>query len=133
MANGSRMIVEENGPQLEVFLQGIVMETEEGTKKFLQDSNKFMKQALIRHMKRSDYEGKGHVHMQDDIKTSVRKDRDGEMYASVRGGKKTGTLWHLVNDGTWGHHGSHFIDKALADYDSERDAIADAALRKLGE
>lgn len=40
-----------------------------------------------------------HVHMADDVLSSVKKDARGNKYVSVRGGKDTGYKWHIVNDG----------------------------------
>lgn len=72
-------------------------------------------------------------HMADDVKITKRKDEFGERTVRVQGGKKTGTLWHLVNDGTYRSNATHFMDKALQEAEPEIQAIIDAGLSKVGD
>lgn len=59
----------------------------------------------------------------DDVKLSIRTDKNGNKVARVHGGKSTGTLWHIVNDGTYRSKALHFLDKATADLDKEIDKM----------
>lgn len=46
----------------------------------------------------------------------------------VGGGKETGTLWHIVNDGTYRTNATHFMDTVV----NRIDAVAEAAWQKAG-
>lgn len=82
---------------------------------------------------------KPYIHMKNDVKTSVRKDKNGNLYVSVRGGKKTGYKWHMVSDGHLARDGSTFVPgnnfMAKAVRASERDVnkLIDEMLRKVTE
>lgn len=119
------IVIKEDADKLGVFLNGIIFETEEVARKTLREAAALTKDAVIRHLPRSNNDKEGHVHMQDDVHASVRKSKDGGLYASVKGGKKTGTLWHLVNDGTYHSRATHFMDKAMAEVGPEIEAILD--------
>ena len=72
-------------------------------------------------------------HMQDDVEFTIKTSSKGERYVSVRGGKKTGKLWHLVNDGHVAEDGTvvagkHFIESAIAQSDKEIEGIIDSFL-----
>ena len=82
-----------------------------------------------------DKEGKSaHTHMADDVVIKTGKDKYGYRYAKVGGGKRTGTLWHIVNDGTYKNRATHFMDNAISQSESEVQAIIDKELRRaLGD
>ena len=72
-------------------------------------------------------------HMQDDVQFAIKTSNKGERYVSIRGGKKTGKLWHLVNDGHVAEDGTvvsgnHFIDRALSQSEKEIESIVDSFL-----
>lgn len=71
-----------------------------------------------------------YVHMADDVKTSVKDDKEGNVYAIIRGGKTTGYKWHLVNNGTSSpdRTATHFIEKALKDTEEEMDSYINEAI-----
>lgn len=71
-----------------------------------------------------------YVHMADDVKTSIKDDKAGNVYAVVRGGKMTGYKWHLVNNGTSSpdRTATHFIEKALKETAEEIDSYIDEAI-----
>lgn len=62
------------------------------------------------------------VHMYQDVK-KVKSKKYG--YISIGGGKKTATLYHLVNDGTYRTFPTHFMDSVINDLDSKIDTIWD--------
>lgn len=72
-----------------------------------------------------------HVHMADDVVIKTGKDKYGFRYAKVGGGKKTGTLWHIVNDGTYKNKATHFMDNVLSESSAEIEMILDQELRKV--
>lgn len=73
-------------------------------------------------------------HMQDDVEYAIKTSSRGERYVSIRGGKKTGKLWHLVNDGHVAEDGTvvsgkHFIEAAMTQSDKEIENIIDSFLK----
>lgn len=84
-----------------------------------------------RHLGRSNDNRDGHIHMADDVQVSrILNDRGGEKAIRVGGGKRTGTLWHLVESGTKRnkYNGRWFMTKALIDTEDERMRIVDEEL-----
>lgn len=73
------------------------------------------------------------IHMADDVVIKTGKDKYGYRYAKVGGGKKTGTLWHIVNDGTYKNKATHFMDNVISETSSEVDGIIDQELRRTIE
>ena len=70
-------------------------------------------------------------HMCDDVVIVTKKDDYGETIVKVQGGKQTGTLWHVVNDGTYRSKATHFMDDALSDVEKELESIVDTELKKV--
>lgn len=70
------------------------------------------------------------VHMHQDVK-KVKSKKYG--YVSVGGGKKTATLWHIVNDGTYRSKAHHFMERVINKIDAEADRIFDEKGKKLGD
>lgn len=88
--------------------------------------------------KPSNYDGsRPYLHAKDEVLASVRKNKNGDLYVSVRGGKKTGYKWNLISNGhiardgrTW-VPGNNFIEKALAKAQAEIENVIDEMLRKV--
>lgn len=59
-------------------------------------------------------------HMHQDV---VMRRRKKDNVIQVSGGRQTGTLWHIVNDGTYRTHATHFIDFSLNKLDREVDNL----------
>ena len=54
----------------------------------------------------SNYDGsRPYEHARDDVTADVRKDKNGMLYASIRGGKMTGYKWNKINDGHFARDG----------------------------
>lgn len=86
----------------------------------------------------SNYDGsRSYVHTKDEVLSSVRKSKNGGLYVSIRGGKKTGYKWNLISNGHIGRDGrtwvpgNHFIEKALAKAQAEIDNAINDMLRKV--
>lgn len=86
----------------------------------------------------SNYDGsKPYVHIISDITYSVRKDAYGNLYVSVRGGKKTGFKWHFLNDGAFARDGktwipgTNFMEKALKKAEGEISSALNEMARKV--
>lgn len=71
-----------------------------------------------------------HAHLADDVVIKTGKDKYGYRYAKVGGGKKTGTLWHIVNDGTYKNKATHFMDETIKESETEIQQIIDDELRR---
>ena len=76
------------------------------------------------------------VHMADDVEYKLKSSRAMGRYVSVGGGKSTGTLWHLVNDGHAAEDGTYvpgtfFIEKSLSKSDEEINSIIDSFLEDI--
>ena len=69
------------------------------------------------------------IHMAEDVIISRSKDKFGNKVVKICGGKQTGTLWHIVNDGTYRSKATHFMDKTINDTNSNVESIID---QKLG-
>ena len=82
-------------------------------------------EAQLRRLKRTNVDRKGRPALADDVTISNRKDGWGNRVANIKGGKKTGTLWHLVNDGNLYSRPTFFIDAALNNLDKSIDGIWD--------
>lgn len=105
--------------------------------RFLRDSNV---EERAKEISPSNYDGsKPYVHMKDDVKTKLKKDKLGNRYVSVRGGKFTGYKWHMLDqghiarDGVTFVPGNNFIGCALAASESDMDRIIDEMLKKVVE
>lgn len=73
------------------------------------------------------------VHMADDVVVRTGKDKYGYRYAKIQGGKQTGTLWHIVNDGTYRSRATHFIDKSISEADKDIQEAIDTPLKERFE
>lgn len=104
-------------------------------KKYLQNSDV---EAHAKEIPPSNYDGsRPYVHARDDIKADVRKDKNGNLYASIRGGKMTGYKWNKINDGHFARDGStwvpgnQFMDKAMRDAQGEIEKTIDDMVKKV--
>lgn len=116
-------------------------------KEALRKMAKVVKKNIENRLSRSDIEEKAkkiqpknydgsrpYKHMKSDVKYSVSKDKSGEIYAKIQGGKYTGYKWHFLNDGTVKNgrihtRATHFIDNGLEDSKTEIDQIIDQLLK----
>jgi hypothetical protein len=115
------------------------------SKTFMSKASKIVKknveEELTRHKSDLDteatnYDGTPYIHMKDDVKVSVKDDKEGTVYAIIRGGKYTGYKWHLVNNGHLDRNNNtvsatHFIDNALKKSESEVDEMADKLIQEV--
>lgn len=71
------------------------------------------------------------IHMANDVTVKIAKDKYGYKLVKIGGGKQTGTLWHIVNDGTYRSKATHFMDKLIQESEAEVQQIIDEELRKV--
>lgn len=88
---------------------------------------------IQQHTKNKKGERRRTKHLYQDIVVTIKKDEFGEKVLRVGGGWSTGTLWHLVNDGTYRTQPTHFMDKIIKKAEKEFDEILGQALEKRSE
>lgn len=110
---------------LDVFLTGINNDTEELGIRMLKLAGEKAKELVVANLEkhRRVLAVRHRPALADDVKLSIKTDKFGEKYAKVMGGKKTGTLWHIVNDGNLHSKPTHFLDDALKSLDGEIDEL----------
>lgn len=123
----------EDGDNLGAFLSGIEIESVEIEKQMLKKSGEKAKELAVaelnKHRRVVEKRYKGRPAMADDVKVNIRTNKWGEKYVRVGGSKKTGTLWHLVNDGNLHSTPTHFMDNALNRLDGSIDEIWDETMK----
>ncbi|HZW98118.1 MAG TPA: HK97-gp10 family putative phage morphogenesis protein [Bacillota bacterium] len=124
---------EKDSDTFEVFLKGISVEGEEAERKMLKEAGEQVKKYVVanldKHRRALAKRYKGRPAMADDVKVSTRKDRNGNLAARVQGGRRTGSLWHIVNDGHLHSRPTHFMDDALKSLDGRIDNMWDKVMR----
>lgn len=125
----------EGTDKLEVFLGNLEIECKMAGEDIQRESAKVIKAKVVGQLNkvRTTNRKENHKHMADDVSIRTVKDEFGGKVTKVQGGKKTGSLWHIVNDGNYGTNGNHFMDKALKEAEPEIQAIIDAGLSKVGD
>ena len=128
--------------ELTAFLGRIVTDCAEVEKAALGRCAQILKAAVKRNLKRSgdqkpDLGAKGkssrrRPHLADDIQSRIVSDSFGYKRVRVSGGRKTGTIWHIVNDGTSRSKGTHFMDKSILETEEEIGQVLDEAMRGVG-
>ena len=69
-------------------------------------------------------------HMHADVKATIAKDKWGYKELKIKGGKQTGSLWHIVNDGTYKSKATHFIDKSMDAIDNITNDVINAVMEE---
>ena len=117
------MTIEESEP-FRAWIEGIGRDGENVTINVADKIGDYTKEEAERQLKRIQRKGKlpknRKVHMYQDVKKVISKKYG---YVSIGGGKITGTLWHIVNDGSYRTKATHFIQAILNSVDKEIDRI----------
>lgn len=123
----------EDTDKLEVVLGSIIKDCENAGLEAQKECAQIAKKAVVRRLekiKTSQDENEEIVtHMCNDVQIKTTKDRFGDNIVKLQGGKKTGTLWHLVNDGTYRSDPTHFMDLALNDAEEDFNNAIEEKLR----
>lgn len=118
---------EDNKDTLEAYLSTIIKDSEKTEKEMLKEAAEQVKKYIVanlnKHRRAIAIRYKGRPAMADDVK--IRKTKGS---AKIQGGKMTGTLWHLVNDGNLHSAPTHFMDGALSRLDGDIDGIWDKVM-----
>lgn len=130
---GFKVNYDENKDGLEVFLNGIQLESEKVEREMLRKSGDKVRELIVaelnKHKRVLAVRYKGRPALADDVSRTIRTSKWGDRYVRVGGGRRTGTLWHLVNDGTLHSSATHFMDRALAKLDGDIDKMWDKTMR----
>lgn len=126
---------------LDKFMESILIDVENVGEEALKKCAHVIKAKVegnLRQLQKKHYNKNGNelkrpreIHMADDVVVKITKDKFGHRVAKVQGGKKTGTLWHIVNDGTYKNSATHFMDNAINQSDSSIASSLDEELRKV--
>lgn len=119
---------EDNEDTLETYLSAIADDSNKTQEEVLKEAGEQVKKYIVanlnRHRRALAKRYKGRPAMADDVKVKKSKGT-----AKIQGGKMTGTLWHLVNDGNLHSTPTHFMDGALAKLDGSIDKIWDKVMK----
>lgn len=119
---------EDNEDTLEAYLSSITKDSERTEKEILEEAGEKVKEFIVanlnKHRRTLAVRYKGRPAMADDVKVTKSKGK-----VKISGGKMTGTLWHLVNDGNLHSSPTHFMDGALARLDGSIDKVWDKIMR----
>lgn len=144
------MDYEEGVAEIDEMLKNLPVQIQDQEKVVLRKVENAIKKNVLRYMRTSDVEQRAkevspsnydgsrpYVHMKDDVKSSVRKDKLGNYYVSVRGGKMTGYKWgpvsdgHIARDGTTFVPGNNFMGRAVNASEPEVDKLINDMLKKV--
>lgn len=134
---------------IDQMLRDLPKELQAEERKVLSKTGAAVKKNVIRYLHRSDiekrmeseprnYDGtRPYVHIKDDVKFTVRKDKMGNLYVSVKGGKYTGYKWlqlndgHIARDGKTFVPGTKFMDRAIRDSEPDVNRLISEMLKKV--
>lgn len=124
---------EHNEDTLEAFLSAIQKDASKTEEEMLKEAGEQVKGHVVTELNKCRrvlaVRYKGRPAMADDVKVRRRTDKFGDKSVRVSGGKMTGTLWHLVNDGMLHSFGNHFMDIALSKLDGDIEKMWDKTMR----
>lgn len=123
----------EESEELEVFLKRIINDSQHAVIDTAKDMAKITKakaEKRLKDIQRAEKLPKSRtVHMYQDVDIFNKPSKD---RVEVGGKKKTGTLWHIVNDGTYRSRPTHFIEWTLKDVDKEVDKVFEKNAKRSG-
>lgn len=122
---GLNVKIGESGDTLDLFLKGVQIDGENIGTNILKITGNKAKELVIANLNRHRrvLAVRHRPALADDVKLSIRTDKFGDKYAKVMGGKQTGTLWHIVNDGNLYSTPTHFLDDAMNKLDEVIDEL----------
>lgn len=119
-------------------LNYMVKTVESNRKKIIRKEANIIKKCVENTLPKSDlnssatnYDGTPYIHMQDDVKVTIKDDNAGNISATIHGGKKTAYKWHMLDNGTSTMKATHFIDKALKEADSKGGSALDELINTI--
>ncbi|MDR0925741.1 MAG: hypothetical protein LBN31_15470 [Hungatella sp.] len=134
---------------IDQMLKDLPKEMQAEERKVLSKAGAAIKKNVVRYLHSSDieslldiepknYDGtRPYVHMKDDVRFTVKKNKQGALYVSVKGGKYTGYKWHLANDGHIARDGKTFVpglkfmERALQASEGDIEAAINDMMKKV--
>lgn len=134
---------------IDQMLSDLPKELQAEERKVLSKIGPAIKKNVIRYLHRSDieermeseprnYDGtRPYVHVKDDVKFTVRKNKQGNYYVSIKGGKYTGYKWlqlndgHIARDGKTFVPGTKFMDRALQASEGDIESAIHDLMKKV--
>mgnify|MGYP000855192531 CR=1 FL=1 len=134
---------------IDQMLRDLPKELQSEERKVLSKTGAAVKKNVVKYLHRSDIEGRmeseprnydrtrPYVHVKDDVKFTVKKDKMGNLYVSVKGGKYTGYKWlqlndgHIARDGKTFVPGTKFMDRALQASEGDIESAIHDLLKKV--
>lgn len=134
---------------IDQMLKDLPKEMQAEERKVLSKAGAAIKKNVVRYLHSSDieslldiepknYDGtRPYVHMKDDVRFTVKKNKQGILYVSVKGGKYTGYKWHLANDGHIARDGKTFVpglkfmERALQASEGDIEAAINDMMKKV--
>lgn len=123
----------DNTDEIQVMLAEIPDKLNHIEDKFLKQAAKITKDRTVEALRplSTNRDWQGYKHMYQDVQARVITNNFGNKVVRVRGGQKTGTLWHLVNDGTFHSKATHFMDTATNNANDEIDRLIEKMLEDI--
>jgi HK97 gp10 family phage protein len=118
--------------KMEVFLGDLTGKCKEAGLDAQKEGAKVVKAAVMSRLARIKTNDEKIKHMHEDVQISTKKDEFGDTIVRIQGGKATGSLWHIVNDGTYKARATHFMDDAMNDVESKLEQIIEDSFKKGG-
>lgn len=144
------MDYEESVKSIDEMLNALPKELQNQEKAVLGKIGRNIKKNVVRFLHSSDVEARAkqimpsnydgsrpYIHLKDDVQSSVRKDKMGNHYVSVRGGKMTGYKWgpvsdgHIARDGITFVQGTNFMSRTVTASEGDTNKIIDEMLKKV--
>lgn len=134
---------------IDQMLKDLPKEMQAEERKVLSKTGSAIKKNVIRYLHRSgiesrldiepkNYDGsRPYVHVKDDVSFTVKKNKQGNLYVSVRGGKYTGYKWQQLNDGHIARDGRtfvpglKFIERAVQASESDIESALHEMMKKV--
>ncbi len=134
---------------IDQMLRDLPKELQAEERKVLSKIGPAIKKNVVRYLHNSDIEARlkseprnydgtrPYVHVKDDVKFNVRKNKEGNLYVSVKGGKYTGYKWlqlndgHIARDGKTFVPGTKFMDRALQASEGDIESAIHDLMKKV--
>lgn len=130
---GFRMNVSDNGDTTIIFknISEVGEQAEGEILDILRREGQKIVVSKLKHIKRKEgFTGKRKRHMYQDVRARKKKDKKNGACVIISGGKETGSLWHIVNDGTYKTPATHFMDRAMDELDTLSEYVIDNVLSR---
>lgn len=134
-------ITDTSGNELKNFLGDIIKDADMVGDDILKEAAKIIKvrvEGNLRNLQKKRYNKSGYelkrpreIHMADDVTIKFSNDKHGYRVAKIVGGKYTGTLWHIVNNGTYLAKATHFMDKSINQSDIQIESALDNKMKEV--